>query len=429
MRARVAAVVFSILAAAGIGVAAWAFGGLHPARPAASGPCPPDRSLGSVAYLQGRELHVVDLRTCRDHVVARDASPPVRWSPDGSWIAFGAARVVPADGGAVRRPLGDRATRWAWTWSPSGTGIASVTPDGGVVVGGPGTGMRTLVRDGWGAGHLLFDPNGRKLAVDRLLVPSSASGSSGPAFRHEEVWTIGISNGARHMLYRTPSGHVAPPEVAGWSPDGRSVLFWPDLDASASIAADGLPLEAVPAGGGPAVRVAKNMLPFPDFLGACGENLLIGAGSDRYVTHSKSVVMASSPGRPARRVAGTSRASWFWPACSPDGSRIAATVTKNGEEPRFGAFDRDLWLVRANGTDARPLLASTHFSDEFPHWSSDGRYVLFARRLRRPGARWGLYLVRVDTGRVYGPVATPSAEPGYYGHDDWAAVTDWSRPA
>ena len=62
--------------------------------------------LGRVAFLRGGALHAVDLATCEDRAVARNAQAPVRFSGDGRWLAFGEAQVVPSLGGAVRRPFG-----------------------------------------------------------------------------------------------------------------------------------------------------------------------------------------------------------------------------------------------------------------------------------------------------------------------------------
>src|SRR5207253_10802569 len=131
-KSRISAVFAAILAVAGIAAAAWAFRGVRPAESGANS-CGPARGLGSVAYLRAGALHVADLSTCRDRVLVRDAGPPVRWSPDGRWIAFGDGRMVRAAGGAARRPLGTAMASWAW--SPTGD-FAGVTRAGGVLAGG-----------------------------------------------------------------------------------------------------------------------------------------------------------------------------------------------------------------------------------------------------------------------------------------------------
>src|SRR2546423_835692 len=154
-KSRISAVFAAILAAAGIAAAAWAFRGVHSA-PAANGACPAERNLGSIAYLRSGDLHVRDLTTCRDRVVARGARPPVRWSPDGRWIAFGKAHVVPARGGRVTQPLGSSIRAQEWAWSAHADVLAGINAKRGVVLGGPGRHARALLPNGWGAGDLAF---------------------------------------------------------------------------------------------------------------------------------------------------------------------------------------------------------------------------------------------------------------------------------
>ena len=417
-KSRISAVFAAILAVAGIAAAAWAFRSVQPAETPGNG-CGAGRGLGSIAYLRAGALHVADLSTCRDRMLMRDARPPVRWSPDGRWIAFGDGRMVRANGAAARRPLGSAVASWAW--SPAGD-LAGVTNPGGVLVGGPGRPVRRLLPDGWGAGHVAFDPTGRFLAVDRRV-------QSGLRFLHQELDVIDVRTGRARVVYRPANSVVAPPELAGWSPDGGWILFWSDTFGSASLAADGLPLEAVPARGGPAVRVAGSMLPFSDFLSPCGSGEVIAAGGGRYVTRGKAVRLVTSPGAPVRRLSGDSSRSWFWPACPADGSEIAATSTANHEEHRFDAADRSIWLL--SGGSATRLIGTggDSVSDEYPQWSAGGRFLLFVRHATRTNAPAELMLARVRgrSARVVRRVATLSPSLGYYGRDDWAAVTDWHR--
>jgi hypothetical protein len=40
-----------------------------------------------------------------------------------------------------------------------------------------------------------------------------------------------------------------------------------------------------------------------------------------------------------------------------------------------------------------------------------------------------LYLLRIGTGHVFGPVATLPGHLGYYGHYGWTSMSDWYQPA
>jgi hypothetical protein len=85
--------------------------------PAAAAPssatCPRDPALGTVAFVRSGSLRFVSLSDCRERVlVARGAGGPVRFSPDGRYIAFGSG-VVAARGGPVLRGHGIG-------WAPGG---------------------------------------------------------------------------------------------------------------------------------------------------------------------------------------------------------------------------------------------------------------------------------------------------------------------
>src|ERR1039458_9124213 len=68
--------------------------------------------VGRLAFVGRGQLRLVDLATCRSRtLVARDVEPPVRWSADGRYLAYGAGSVVSAGGGAPTRPLGRLAAR------------------------------------------------------------------------------------------------------------------------------------------------------------------------------------------------------------------------------------------------------------------------------------------------------------------------------
>jgi hypothetical protein len=372
--------------------------------------------LGSVAYVSSGALHVVDVATCRDRVlVSAGVHPPVRFSPSGAWIAFGQASVVSTAGGAVTTPLGGPAA--SWEWSPTEDLLAG-TANGSLVLGAPDGAARRLPPDSSRAWGISFSPDGQTIATaegDRMIA------------------VVSVALAARHTAYRIPEGSVAGVAVAGWSSDGTWVLFWRDAVRSASFAADGLPLEAVPAAGGQPVSVTGSMLLYSDFLTQCGGTLIAAEGRDRYVTANKRLVALEPPGwRPLDFSADPSR-SWFWPACSPDGRWVASTATRNAEEGRFGTADRTIWLLAADGSSRHILVGKEGdgVADEAPRWSMDGQWLLFVERDRGSDAPGTLMLARLSgTGAtVVGPVATLPGEVGYYGHYDWNSVSDWYQPA
>jgi Tol biopolymer transport system component len=66
------------------------------------------------------------------------------------------------------------------------------------------------------------------------------------------------------------------------------------------------------------------------------------------------------------RPAGT---AYTWPTWSPDGNKIAAAYTTNGQG--------DIVVVNADGTGFVNLTADWNSNESTPHWSPDGKFILF----------------------------------------------------
>lgn len=380
--------------------------------------------LGRVAFLRGGALHVVDLATCEDRIVAPAASAPVRFSPDGRWLAFGEAQVVPALGGALQRPFGREVAGapHAWAWSPDGRRLAAITKRGGVVLGGPERPTRRLLRDGWGASGLLFAPDGSLVVARSLYLKRRA------ANYHQEIWLLAGPTYTPRLVFGVRKG-VAPPRLATVSPDGGYVFFWLDPLNSASLAADGLPLHVKrTASGAVGPRLAPTLL-YDDFSSWCDRRLVIAAGGDRYATYRKRLIVVSwaGPGYGqlwrTRDLSRDARLSWISPACTPDGRQIAASAGRNWIETRFGKEARSIWLLSVDGSIRRRFTSPPKgTTDELPRWTADGRAILFWRT--RADGRGSLYAVRADTGRLLGPLAHAGPTENYYGHYGWAFDSD-----
>lgn len=61
------------------------------------------------------------------------------------------------------------------------------------------------------------------------------------------------------------------------------------------------------------------------------------------------------------------------PAWSPDGTQIAFASNRDGS-------DFKLWVMNADGSQARPLTSAGPSADVFPSWSPDGKLIAFQRR-------------------------------------------------
>ena len=367
-----------------------------------------------MAYVRGESVHVVDVASRRDRVVAHIWIPNyegIAWSADGRWLSVG-TDLVPAAGGPVCRPFARGSGLYGGdptlTWSPRGETLAATTAKG-VFLYRPGGLARRILPAGWNADG--FSPGGTRLAAE------------GPV-RTRTLWAADLAGGRRTLLYRSPSDVVGAPRLALWS--GRSVLFWTDAYESASIAADGLPLYAVPASGGGAVQLATAVLARRQFVVPCGSDALVVSGRDRYVSAGKSLLLAGT----GRDVSADPSRSWYDPSCSPNGREIVATSTRmpGDEDGTIDSAQRAIWLLSANGAK-RPLVApaSRAVSAEGARFSDDGRHVLYVEHATRYGAPDRLMLLDLATGSRTS-IATVSGGLDYYGLHDWSAVAAWYQP-
>jgi Tol biopolymer transport system component len=352
-----------------------------------------------------------DLDSCAQRtLVGQQAAPPVRFSPDGRWVAFGDGNVVPAAGGEVRRPLGAVSP---WQWSPSDDLLAGVTIQAGVVVGGPASPSRALLADGSAAAHLAFSPDGHRLAVD---------------VGGDRIEVLDVADAGATTVYRVSPGLTAPPEVAGWSPDGDWVLFWSRFSGKA-----GVPLNAAPAAGGSWVNVFDPVLPYADFLTWCGRDLAFSGGAAQEPSVGNQILVSGPPGWRYLDLSADFGRSWTWPACSPDGRWIAATASTNAPQSPPGQGVRSLWLLPTDGSRRIRLTDASDAAYEVPRWSADGRFVLVVRRGLDPASPGAEVLIPIDPssgklGRATIAVESLGPAPGEGGHAAWSDISDWYRP-
>jgi Tol biopolymer transport system component len=364
-----------------------------------------------LAWVRDGVLSLLELASCKERtLVQTGAAPPVRFSHDGRWIAFGEGTIVRAAGGGIQSPLGRLR---AWQWSPTTNLLAGVTPGGGVGLGGPAEAPRMLLPDRTEAGHLAFSPNGRSLAID---------------VGGDRVEVVDVAGGSTATIYRVTPGTKASPEVAAWSPDGRWVLFFSRFPGK-----QGVPLNAAPAEGGAWANVFDPVLPYGDFLSWCGDQLVLSGGAERLPSEGNQILLSGPPPWRFHNLSVDFSRSWIWPSCSPNGRWIAATATPNRPETPPGYGVRSMWLLSTDGARRARLKGAAKSAYELPRWSEDGRFLLVVRRATQPDSPGVLLLVPIDpssgkTGKTVGPVARLGPAPGDEGHGDWSLLSDWYRP-
>ena len=338
-----------------------------------SGACPRDPRLGRLAYVRGTVLHLFDLGTCSNRVlVARGASGPVRFVGGGRFVRYGVGWRVPVTGGKPTRVAGESGLR-----SPDGRLVADVR-------------------------------------VERR--PGAPTGSQSITVGGRTIYTV------RESYRHVPAGAPGPLALFAWSADGRWLLFYIDPMGSESLAADGIQVQAISVRGG-RPRPVVGMLRYPDYVTWCGRRLVATAGGDRLATENKWLVLATAPLWHRRTLARSSARAWGSIACAPNGERLVVQSQPVSHDFDFFATHWSLWSVGLDGSKTRLTAPPRGTADESPHWSHDGRSLLFVRSSRGRGR-----LFLWQAGRIHGPLADLGVSLGYYGHRDWWSAADWWQP-
>jgi Tol biopolymer transport system component len=254
-----------------------------------------------------------------------------------------------------------------------------------------------------------------------------------------ELDTIDLQTGAQAVSLKQPGRYFT---LAGFSPDGRWVLFWSASECSSSLAADGWPLYAVPVGGGQPVRAVSHMLLYQDFLTWCGESLIAAAGPDRETQTGSALLEARPPAWRKHTIRSARKRSWVSPACAPSGRELAVAAGPSNAPVSFGLEHRSIWLLRPDGAVVRRLTSppARAFSDEAPRFSRIAPWILFVQsrvvtprydaargEFPQPISRDTIDLVSTAGGSSVPIMEFTSNDPSYYDHFGWAEQLDWSQ--
>ncbi len=434
---------------------------------------PAPQSLGRLAFVQGSDIWVKTLPDDRPQRITTDGrNREPRWSPSGNWLAYrkdyqGAVKqeiecqepgprsktcydmvltlqkqvwLVQADGtGATVLNNGLSVERLAW--SPKEDRVALVTAAGELHGVDPaGLATRALVpatisdRGAGQVGRIAWSPDGRWIAyqwrirtIDQGLV-------------YQGLWKTSADGQDRVELYDSGAPNMGEAVLAGWTPDGKGVLFWQGQAAGGSLV-DGALLYRIsadksrPEGSSPTLQKRDPVLAFADFVAAAPtaqdaepqSAIAVVVGSGRNTWANKRIELAGPISQ-----SGLAAISPTW---SPTGERLAYTAMPDrddlelGESALRGLMQRRIWVADVAGeVQTWQLTNSVSYRDEHPLWSADGRYILFERIDAR--GRASAWLVPSSGGSPIAVVEelTPSPDPfNLYGHVDWESLIDWWR--
>jgi len=250
-----------------------------------------------------------------------------------------------------------------------------------------------------------------RVVFPALSVATSRLGSRGTqtiVYRGKAIYAV------RERYERIPGGSPGPIELFGTTPDHRWVLFAIDPQNSASLAADGLTLQAVSVRTGRVARVAAG-LAYDDYHVWCDGKLVLTAGGDRIAAHHKWLIVTGPPTWHARILRHDPKRAFGSLACA--GSAIVVQAARDiGVDQAHVGFPRwSLWRVAFDGTYRILDTPPPGWSDDSPRVSRGGR-IVFVRSHKGRGTLQAL---------GGGALAAVGRDDGYYGHRAWASVS-WS---
>jgi hypothetical protein len=203
-----------------------------------------------------------------------------------------------------------------------------------------------------------------------------------------------------------------PIELFGTSPDKKWVLFAIDPQGSASLAADGLTLQAVSVHGGRPHTIATGLLA-PDYRAWCDGKLVMTAGADRVAAHHKWLIVTQPPLWHLRRVIDARDFAFGALACAGNGIVVQATPNSATTiNPRW-----ELWGIGLEGGMRVVDRPPAGYADDSPRVArNDLHKIVFVRSRNGHGVLWAHGVgALLDLGR----------DDGFFGHRPWSNVT-WS---
>ena len=238
------------------------------------------------------------------------------------------------------------------------------------VMNSDGSNVRQLTHNTVADGSPEWSPDGRRIAFDRVTTPAGPT-DEGP---HRDIFVM-RPDGTSEVNLTKSQWHEASPT---WSPDGRRLAFHSKRDGDFEIYAidgrDGSHLENLtnhhPVGVDVTGREAADVKPA---WSRRNGTIAFESYRDEAGLNSDIWVMAGDGTGQAPLVETSFPAPEWFPAWSPDGSRLAYMAARDGRP-------FDIVVANADGTGEINITANPK-TDVMPAWSDDGSVLAFGSNL------------------------------------------------
>ncbi len=410
---------------------------------------------GELAYIAAGQLNLLGGSAGALHRVRLPglASAP-SWSPDHRWLAVQVSPPAPAsnpyqaeptvlyvlraDGSGIRPLTPKTWTTQQYAWAPARDELAAVVTPPATGARIPATRLETIEPVSGAVRVLLsapaivgaaWSPNGKTLAAGK----GETSGQPGSDSFHwiGKLETLPASGGPATVVRSWAGGLL---ELAGWWPDGSGLLYWPDPQGSASLAADGLPLDSIQLGATSAPRMLiASMLVHSSWIAFApgGHELAAVSGGNREIWLGGKAIAICGQSASCRLVLNPAGTVSTQPSWSPAGRLTFARGSASGPFGPNGGADFSLawitrwdatqriWSTAGNGT-GQARVAGTGAGALDPIWAKNGA-LMFVRD------NW-LWLLPAEGGsakRVAGPL-NDITNNTYYGYVPYPQLIAWA---
>lgn len=194
---------------------------------------------------------------------------------------------------------------------------------------------------------------------------------------HEDIYAVNADGSGLVRLTHDPAADFDP----SWSPDGRRIAYRHEDERSGQIYvmnADGSRQRNL---------TRRRGLDYSPAWSPDGRRIAFGS-----VRAGKATIWVMRPDGSGRKR--LSRVYGEYPAWSPDGRKIAFDHISSG------STGWDIWVMNADGSGARPLMASGA-SEQGPAWSPDGRAIAYGSSRGAPPNYDRIWLARSDGSRQH----------------------------
>ncbi len=347
-------------------------------------------------------------------------SHPV-FSADGRWLAF----LETPSGSSTAAP-----ELWLATSAGRSAHVVSAAPDPESLQWSP-SGAKLLVTTAGATGPaevLVVDPSGSTTQLGSGLVASAAWSPDGTEVgvsltNHGAAGFTSViesvpASGGLPTVWQTNTQDVL--EVAEWW-SGWGIIYWDDPDGSASIAADGLQLDAL-SGAAQTPHPLADTLVRSDWLAAGPEGAAaLVEGGDRLEWDGKTVAVCKPYG--CQSVPTPSGSVTVDPALSAQGQLAyvqgSASQSFDSGPAAVSAWEagHSLWVQPAGSRSPVQLVGGA--GANAPVWSSDGRRLMFVKDA-------ALWMLPATGGTPVEVASDLSVPPSYYGQVQWLFQFAWA---